>query len=56
MFRLEITLGNDAAQSRDEVAGMLERVARRLNDGWSNGEILDENGNLVGSWSYQEVS
>jgi hypothetical protein len=54
-FKLTITLGNDAMQEPEDVAGALRNVVDKLESG-ETGEasILDLNGNKVGSWEITE--
>jgi hypothetical protein len=59
MFKLKITLGNEAMQTPQDIASVLFVLAAKLelmNLGpvdHQNGNIRDLNGNTVGSWSYQ---
>ncbi len=52
-FTLEITLGNDAMQTPEDVAYALRQVINTLEQiGFnSHGRIPDVNGNRVGEWS-----
>jgi hypothetical protein len=50
-FRLTIEMENEAMRSRRDVAGALRGLAKRLEDGESEGRIMDENGNTVGRFS-----
>lgn len=52
-LKLEIEIGNDAMQTRLDVAEALERVAIRLKTfglDRASSKILDVNGNTVGKW------
>ena len=53
-FSLEITLGNTAMQTREDVARALEAIAQRLRGlppvHIDHGYVKDNNGNTVGSW------
>lgn len=56
-FRLTITLGNDAMQTRDDVADALEKIAKRVRAMPCYGDtrpIFDINGNSVGEWTWPE--
>lgn len=60
-FTVEIDLGNEAAQTGDEVAWMLHTsIARRIGDDYSElvagafGNIHDRYGNTVGLWKVTE--
>lgn len=50
-FSIEITLGNAAMQTQEDVAAALERVAKRLKGGDEEGSIKDINGNTVGNFA-----
>lgn len=59
-FTLEITLGNEAMQSADDVLDAFKESVERL---WEpgadlmqgdSGRLMDENGNTVGSWRVTE--
>ena len=50
MFNLKIEMGNDAMQSREDVAEALRLVVDQLESGWGSGDIHDLNGNKVGSF------
>jgi hypothetical protein len=54
-FALYLTLGNDAMQTPDDVAGALRGVIRRVLRGDKDGIIKDVNGNTVGSWEQGEA-
>jgi len=49
-FNLKITLGNEAMQTGEDVAGALQKVAEAVAEGTQNGGIWDINGNRVGEW------
>lgn len=54
-FTLSINLGNDAMQTREEVAEALERVAGTLRASSlpeDTQHIRDANGNAVGRWEF----
>jgi len=51
-FRVRIDLGNDAMNTREDVASALQKIIDRLNSGIEEGLVIDENGNRVGSWDY----
>lgn len=54
-FVLEITRGNEAMQSVEDVAEALVRVSERVakSSGLSKGVIADLNGNTVGHWEFK---
>ncbi|MEK6794903.1 MAG: hypothetical protein AABZ39_09010 [Spirochaetota bacterium] len=53
-FRLQIELGNDAMQSRNDILVALKNVAIRIIGGEDDGKIMDENGNTVGNFKITE--
>lgn len=58
-FKLVLSLGNDAMQTRNNVATALRKVAARLEkasftDDQSH-KILDKNGNSVGQWIFTDL-
>ena len=58
-FKLEIELGNDAMQDRDDVGHELYRLSKRLMGAEAfepgDGELVrDANGNTVGKWEVTE--
>ena len=60
-FTVEINLGNDAAQTAEEIAWMLHTsIVRRIGDDQSElpigafGNVHDRNGNTVGIWKVDE--
>ena len=54
MFSLKIKLGNDAMQSREDVASALRVVADKLDGGRCEGFINDANGNNVGKYNWKD--
>lgn len=50
MFTLTIETGNDAMQTREDVARALREVAEALDGGREGGYVRDLNGNTVGSY------
>ena len=50
-FTLKITLGNEAMQTRADIAQALKDVIKKLNSGRDGGYIMDENGNTVGEFT-----
>ncbi len=57
-FKLSLELDNDAMKEPSHVAAALHEVATALNDlpadrESAKGNILDDNGNLVGKWTYE---
>ena len=51
MFKLEFTTDNAAFQDDNftsEVERILSKVASQVNEGHTEGSILDSNGNLIG--------
>ena len=53
-FTLEITLGNDAMQTPEDITDALRRTARKLEAGYRTGSIMDLNGNSVGSYAIKD--
>ena len=53
-FKLEISMDNDATTYYEDVADLLEAVAEKLRDGDNAGNIIDYNGNGVGSYWIEE--
>ena len=58
-FRLRIDLGNSAMQTAGDVAAALRDVAARLDEcpTWERGDrgnIVDKNGNTVGTWKLDD--
>lgn len=49
---MTIETDNDAVQEAWDLAQLLKRVGRRLQEGHDEGVLLDVNGNTVGSWSW----
>lgn len=52
-FTLKIELGNEAMSNAADVARALRRVAGRMDEGASDGRIMDPNGNAVGVFSLE---
>jgi hypothetical protein len=54
MFRVEFNVDNAAfeKQSEGEVAKLLEKTLKKLQEGKTGGHIQDSNGNRVGAWGY----
>ena len=55
-FKLRITIGNDAMQTGEDVAGALRKVADKLQNvgklpTFHHRNILDDNGNVVGTYA-----
>lgn len=52
-FTLTFDCDNDAFADdpSDEIARILDNVARRVNDGARDGKIMDVNGNTVGNFT-----
>lgn len=68
MFKLEIKTGGAAFRDESrtdhhgdyvldpyacEVRRILKDVSRKLEAGYTDGSVMDVNGNKVGSWSYE---
>ena len=58
-FKMEISLGNDAMHTAEQVAMALEAIAKRLRMYYPMSKevqlsIRDGNGNRVGSWELSE--
>lgn len=54
-FNVDITLGNAAMLTGDDVALALDTIARRVETGAVDGRILDVNGASVGKWTLRDV-
>lgn len=54
MFKIEIETGYDATTYYEDVAELLYDVALRLQEGDSEGNILDRNGNIVGHFAWED--
>jgi hypothetical protein len=52
MFTLRIEQGNAAMQTAEDIAGALRRVAAKLEDGYNEGLVRDDNGNTVGDFAH----
>lgn len=50
-FTVTIQLGNAAMENTDHLAEALRGVAGQLESGRTEGRVMDENGNTVGSYS-----
>lgn len=55
IFTVEITLGNDAMLTAEDVAAALRTIANKLETGNHKGRVMDVNGNTVGSYCLPEV-
>jgi len=59
MFTLKIDLGNDAMGTPRDVAFVLKKLAKKLDDmgepfaSVDGGKIMDANGNSVGQWDVE---
>lgn len=55
-FMLTITMGNDAMQTRHDIADALANVAQRMRDhqydAGTRGHVRDVNGNSVGTFEF----
>lgn len=51
-FKLTINMGNDAMREAEHVAGALNRTVDAVACGFTNGAIIDDNGNTVGRWEF----
>jgi hypothetical protein len=51
-FQLKVELGNDAMQTRRDVAKVLRALADLIQTGKPDGKVRDRNGNPVGEWSF----
>lgn len=59
MFKLQITLGNDAMRSAQDVANALSKVSSKLfysTAAEDSGIIRDDNGNKVWTWEIEGAS
>ena len=55
-FKLEISMGDDAMSTENDVAEAILKVARKLMpNGPVQGVIHDVNGNRVGEWKFTGV-
>lgn len=55
-FNVTIKLGNAAMSTQNDLSAALRKVADKLDNGLgSGGPIMDDNGNRVGSFYYEEV-
>ena len=60
-FTLEIELGNDAMQTRNDVMEALRKLGQNLRymndtpESGDDGGIMDTNGNTVGKWEVIEA-
>lgn len=54
MFTLTIRTGNDAMSHPDDIAEALRQVAKKLDVGDTGSRIMDDNGNVVGEWVFQD--
>lgn len=50
MFKLHIHTENEAFDDATELPWLLRKVARYLEEGRTEGPIMDSNGNRVGKW------
>jgi hypothetical protein len=50
-FTVKIEMGNDAMQSRADLATAMDEISKKLRSGHDYGNVMDENGNKVGEWS-----
>lgn len=53
-FVLKISTDYAATESREDVAVLIRKVAEYVDDGYSSKNILDYNGNKVGSFEFVE--
>jgi hypothetical protein len=53
-FVLSIRLGDAAMKSAEDVGTALEELAQAIADGERDGNVFDENGNVVGHWTLNE--
>lgn len=53
-FVLDIRLGNAAMTDSQDLSDLLGETAERVLRGNRQGTLLDDNGNLVGSWSFED--
>ena len=52
-FTLQIELGNEAMQTPEDIADALRKAASKLEAGYGTGNIMDLNGNSVGSYAIE---
>lgn len=55
-FTLDIQMSNDATQNGEDIAEILVRIARDVEQQSEGRVILDANGERVGTWGYSEVA
>jgi len=53
MLKIEIKTGNSATNNPYELGELLKEVAEKIQDGRSEGNILDYNGNKVGKFKVE---
>jgi hypothetical protein len=51
-FKVVIRLGNEAMQTQEDVANVLEEIVSSLRQGRVSGSVFDDNGNNVGTWTF----
>ena len=54
MFNVRIETGHDATTYYEDVAELLNKIAQKLQEGDSEGNILDRNGNIVGHFAWED--
>lgn len=52
MFELKVVAENEAARTADHISELLKSVANDIDNGKYSGNILDQNGNTVGSFGF----
>ena len=50
MFKLTFKTQNEAFDSDVEVSRILRAIAENVDEGYSEGRVMDLNGNAVGEW------
>jgi hypothetical protein len=50
-FTLSIRMGNAAMLTPEDVGEALRQVADKLDNDYTDGPVIDVNGNRVGSWA-----
>lgn len=53
-FKLEIQMGNEAMLTREDVARKVRQISEKIDSGYDEGRIMDDNGNKVGKWEFLE--
>jgi hypothetical protein len=52
-FQLQIEFGGAAMSGPEDVADALEQVRGKIQQGHTEGSVMDVNGNTVGEWAFK---